>query len=136
MTEHKKKIIAFLAVVAVVGGVVLLCPAQSSAGKSAKSDNSRSLFAKDPNFSETSSGTLSTRELFIKMMLSVLLVVILGAGAIYVSRKFGAKIGNLSGKEIRIIETAHLGPRKAVHLLKIGNQQYHHNLLSNQIVLL
>jgi flagellar biosynthetic protein FliO len=123
VTEHKKKIIAFLAVVAVVGGVVLLCPAQSFAGKSAKSDNSRSLFTKDPNFSESSSGTLSTRELFIKMMLSVLLVVVLGAGAIYVSRKFGAKIGNLSGKEIRIIETAHLGPRKAVHLLKIGSQQ-------------
>jgi flagellar biogenesis protein FliO len=29
----------------------------------------------------------------------------------------------MSGKQIRIIETVHLGPRKSVHLLKIGDKQ-------------
>lgn len=62
-------------------------------------------------------------ELFIKMMLSVLLVIGLGAAAIYVSKKLLPKITNLPGKEIRILETAYLGPRKAVHLVKIGNQR-------------
>jgi len=37
--------------------------------------------------------------------------------------KFGARITNLPGRQIRIIETLRLGPRKAVHLLKIGNQR-------------
>ena len=58
------------------------------------------------------------------MMLSVLLVVALGAGVIYISKKFLPKITNLPGKQIRIIETVHLGPRKAVHLIEIGNQRF------------
>jgi flagellar biogenesis protein FliO len=39
------------------------------------------------------------------------------------SKKVLPRITNLPGKEIRILETAHLGPRKAVHLVKIGNQR-------------
>jgi len=49
-------------------------------------------------------------------------IVVLGAGAIYVSKKFGTRISNLPGKKIHIIETVSLGPRKTVHLLKIGSQ--------------
>jgi flagellar biogenesis protein FliO len=29
----------------------------------------------------------------------------------------------LPGKQIHVLETTHLGPRKAVHLVKIGEQQ-------------
>jgi flagellar biosynthetic protein FliO len=57
------------------------------------------------------------------MMFSVVLVVVLGAAALYMSKKVLPRITNLPGKEIRILETAHLGPRKAVHLVKIGNQR-------------
>jgi flagellar biosynthetic protein FliO len=56
-------------------------------------------------------------------MISVLLVGGLGAAAIYTSRKLLPRITNLPGKKIRIIETVHLGPRKAIHLVEIGNQQ-------------
>ena len=56
------------------------------------------------------------------MMLSVLIVVALGAAAIYTSRKLLPRITNLPGKEVRIVETIHIGPRKTLHLLKIGNQ--------------
>jgi flagellar biosynthetic protein FliO len=63
-----------------------------------------------------------TRELFIKMMVSVVLVVVLGAGAIYGSKRLAGKFANLPGKRIKIVETAHLGPRKAVHLLRIGDR--------------
>ena len=66
---------------------------------------------------------ISAIELFFKMMLSVLLVAALGAAAIYVSRKLLPRLTNLPGKQIHILETAHLGPRKAVHLIKIGEQQ-------------
>jgi flagellar protein FliO/FliZ len=66
---------------------------------------------------------LGRGELFLKMMFSVVLVLVLGAAAVYMSKKVLPRITNLPGKEIRILETAHLGPRKAVHLLRIGNQR-------------
>ncbi|MCH7555838.1 MAG: flagellar biosynthetic protein FliO [Planctomycetes bacterium] len=58
------------------------------------------------------------------MMFSVLFLVVLGVAVIYVSKRFLPKITKLSGKEIRIAETVHLGPRKAVHLLEIGNRRF------------
>ena len=56
-------------------------------------------------------------------MFAVLFIAVLGVTAIYISKKFLPRITNLPSKKIQIIETIHLGPRKAVHLLKIGNQQ-------------
>jgi flagellar biosynthetic protein FliO len=58
------------------------------------------------------------------MMFSVLFLVVLGVAAIYVSKKFLPKITKLPGKEIRIAETVHLGPRKAVHLLEVGERRF------------
>lgn len=130
MAAYKRKIIAFLVVTVLGGGTLTLCAAQATETEPAKppSDNSSggrsSLFANDPNFLVGSANRLNTRELFFKMMLSILLVVVLGAAAVYVLKKFGARITNLPGKRIRIIETAHLGPRKTVHLLKVGNQHF------------
>jgi len=76
----------------------------------------------DPNSSSSTSTGAGTRELFFKMMLSVLLVVGLGAAAIYASRKLMGRITNPPGKRIKVVETAYLGPRKAVHLLRIGDR--------------
>jgi flagellar biosynthetic protein FliO len=142
----KKKIVAFLVTVALGNSVLVLCSAQSATdGTESGSSNAGfrpvppvlscesknggskfkagSLFANDPNFSGRPSDSVGGRDLFFKMMLSVLLVVALGVVAIYVSKKLLPKITNLPGKEIRIVETVHLGPRKAVHLLEIGNQR-------------
>ncbi len=126
MAAYKKKIVAVLVAVALGGGALVLCPAQSTTARPAKPsfDNSSSLFTNDPNLSVGSAGSLNTRELFFKMMFAVLLVVVLGVAAIYISKKFLPRIANLPGKKIRVIETVHLGPRKAVHLLKIGNQRF------------
>ena len=77
--------------------------------------------ADDPNHS-SKTDIAGTRELFYKMMVSVVLVVVLGAIAIYASKRVMGKITNLPGKKIKIVETAHLGPRKAVHLLRIGDR--------------
>jgi flagellar biosynthetic protein FliO len=124
VAAHKKKIVVFLLTATVGSCMLAVCSVQSTTAEPEKPsfDNSRSLFTSDPNFSPASADNLGTRELFFKMMLSVLLVVVLGAAAIYISKRFLPKITNLPGKEIRIIETVHLGPRKAVHLLKIGSQ--------------
>lgn len=57
-------------------------------------------------------------------ILAVLFVLALFVVVIYISKKLLPKITNLSGKEIRIVETIHLGPRKAVHLLEVENRRF------------
>ena len=122
MVEYKKKIVVSLIAVALVSGALVLCSAQSRASEQKKtpSYNSYSLSGNDPNHL---GGAFDTRELFLKMMAAVLLVVVLGAAAIYISKKFLPRITNPPGKKIRVLETTHIGPRKMVHLLKIGNQR-------------
>ncbi len=138
MVRFRKKVVVFLITAALGSGVLLVCSAQSVtdgtelvsaeaeavAGLENSKSQSGSLFENDPNFSTRQSDRPSSRELFFKMMVSVLFLIALGAAAIYVSRRFLPKITNLPGKEIRIAETVHLGPRKAVHLLEIGNRRF------------
>ncbi|MCX5634437.1 MAG: flagellar biosynthetic protein FliO [Planctomycetota bacterium] len=123
MTGQNKKIIVLVAAVALLGGAMMMRPAQSDTAKTDKplSVNSHSLFS-DPNSAIKPQGTLDTGRMFLKMMLAVGLIIAMGVGAIYFSRKLLPKIGNLPGKKIQVIETVHLGPRKAVHLLRVGNQ--------------
>lgn len=134
MVRCRKKKVVFL-IVAMLGCVVILvCSAQSAAdaekhtsdrgGTELENSQSKSLFGDDPNFSTKTNNGPGIRELFFKFMLSALFLVALGAAGIYVSKRFLPKIANLSGKEIRIAETVHLGPRKAVHLLEIGERRF------------
>jgi len=146
VVRYRKKIVVFLITVTLGSGVLLVCSAQSATDAEKHASNRRgtelkdspvlaspqvraksqsgSLFENDPNFSTRASGGLGTRELFFKMMVSVLFLVALGAAAIYVSKRFLPKITNLPGKEIRISETVHLGQRKAVHLLEVGERRF------------
>ena len=81
-----------------------------------------SVFGNDPNFA----GKLGYNPgggIYYRMMLAVLIVVVLGAAAIYVSKKLLPRITNLPGKEIRVVETVHLGPKKAVHVLEVGSRR-------------
>jgi flagellar biosynthetic protein FliO len=125
VAQYKKKIIVIFIVAALSGCMLAVCRTQLAVAESAKplSDNTSSLFAKESNPSVRSVDKLSTKELFFKMMISVLLVVVLGVSAIYISKKFLPRITNLSGREIHIVETVHLGPRRAVHILKVGDKQ-------------
>ena len=133
--SRKKNVVFFIAVI--LGcGVIMVCTSQSSADSEKPASNSggtefensqqksNSLFENDPNFLTNTNNGAGPRELFFKFMVSVLFLIALGAGGIYVSKRFLPKITNLSGKEIRIAETVHLGPRKAVHLLEIGERRF------------
>ena len=138
MVRFRKKVVVFLITAALGSGVLLVCSAQSAtdgtelvsaeaeavAGLENSKSQSGSLFENDPDFSTRKSDRPSSRELFFKMMVSVLFLIALGAAAIYVSRRFLPKITNLPGKKIRIAETVHLGPRKAVHLLEVGERRF------------
>lgn len=124
MAVHKKRTIAFLIVVVLSGSIISIYSAKSSANSPAKStfNNSGSLFTDDPNSSVESGGSLGARELFYKMMVAILLVVGLGAAAIYVSKKLVPRISKLPGKKVRVCETTHLGPHKAIHLIRAGEK--------------
>ena len=127
MTRSRKKIVVFVITVVLGGSVLLVCSAQSATdGTELENSESKSnsLFGNDPDFVKNANSGSGTRELFFRFMVSVLFLVVLGAGGIYISKRFLPKITNLSGKEIRIVETVHLGPRKAVHLLEIGERRF------------
>lgn len=125
MVKCKKKIVVLLTVTAVIGCVLVLHAAQPPATRPGKSvfDNPVCLSAKDSNLPIKPIDNFSSRELFFKMMFSVLLVAVLGITAIYISKNFLPKITNRPGKKIHIIETLSLGPRKTVHLLEIEGRK-------------
>jgi len=137
VVEFKKKNIVLLIAVALVAGVLVICSAQPASDgteseksqpdpnqpQTARESINSPLFANDPNFFSGSDFNSGGALFSIKAVIAVLFVLALFIVAIYVSKKLLPKITNLSGKEIRIVETVHLGPRKAVHLLEIGNRR-------------
>lgn len=138
MTKFKKKILIVLSIIALGNGALIVCSVQSAANgtgpegstsapnqsESVVEAESRGLFAKDPDHSETSGYRPVKGEFFFRAILAIVFVVVLGVAAIYVSKKLLPQIAKMPGKEIRIIETIHLGPRKALHLLEIGNRRF------------
>ena len=138
VVEFKKKIIVFSMMVALGACVLVICSAQpaSNGTESEQSQQQSSrpqadtvskdnpLFANDPDFFKESDFSADGAGFSIRAVLAVLFVLALFIAAIYVSKKLLPKISNLPGTEIRIVETVHLGPRKAVHLLEIGNRRF------------
>lgn len=124
MGLSKKKIVVFLMVIALCGGIALVCSAGSDADESTKSSlgKSGSLYGNQSNLTIGSDGNLDAGGLFFKMILMVLLVVVFGVAAIYLSKKLLPRFTRLPGKRIQVCETIHLGPRKAIHLIKIDKQ--------------
>ena len=55
---------------------------------------------------------------------SVLMIIVLGGVAVYLSRKFMPKIRPTSGRDISIRETIHLGPQKTVHIIEVGSKRF------------
>ncbi len=137
MTRFKKKTVVLLIIAALGNGALIVCSARSSAGgtvsgestaepnepQPAGTDEDGGLFAKDLNFSDRSDYRTGNGEIFLRAMLAVLFVAVLGVAAMYVSKRFLPRITRLPGKEIRIVETVHIGPRRAVHLIEIGDRR-------------
>jgi flagellar biogenesis protein FliO len=82
-----------------------------------------SSFSDDPGVSSGPSLGLGNGELFFKMMLSVGLVLGLGGAALYLSKRVLPRVTQRDGKEIHILETAGLGPRKALHLVEVDGRR-------------
>ncbi len=112
------------AAVIVAGGLIGFVARASDEEKAipAAAPTQESLYG-NPALAQTGDLSFGGKELFFKMMLSVLLVVALAVGALFLSKKLLPNITKASGKEIRVVETTYLGPRKALHLVEIGNQR-------------
>ena len=123
MGLSKKKIGVFLLTAVLCSGATLVYSAQSDANESTKSlfGKSGSLYDNQSNLTIGSDDDLDAGGLFSKMILMVLLVVVFGVATIYLLKKL-PRFSRLPGKMIQVSETVHLGPRKAIHLIKIGNQ--------------
>ncbi len=117
---YKKKFVGLLVVIALCGMGLVLCVGQSSGAESRETTLD---FADDPNFFPTPTENMSTRKMFFKMMISVLLVVALGIAVVYLSKRLLPRITNLPSKEIRVVSTVHIGPRRSIHLIEAGNQR-------------
>jgi flagellar biosynthetic protein FliO len=126
MVGSRKKMVVFLVTTVIGCGALVLCSAGSGADKTEQLNSetkSESLFERESSLLSKKDNGPGTRELFFKFMVSVLFLAALAAGGIYISKRLLPNISNLSGKEIKIIETVHLGPRKSVHLLEIGRRR-------------
>lgn len=98
-------------------------PSPSSASLPVPAGETPSSFLNDPRLPPSAGGSLGNGELFFRMMLSVGLVIGLGGAALYLSKRVWPKVTHASGKEIHVLETAYLGPRKTLHLVEVGGQR-------------
>ena len=123
--NRQNKKMATLFVVLVGGGGLVSLAAHATGPNEAPATASEATgsFLNDPNFAQSPGLGLDNGRLFLKMPGSVVLVLALAGAALYLSKKVLPKVTNAAGKEIRIMETAYLGPRKALHLVEIGNQR-------------
>lgn len=55
---------------------------------------------------------------------SAAVVLVLGAIAFVVSKKVVPRLQSAGGRQVRVLETTYLGPRKSVHLLAVGGRKY------------
>jgi flagellar biogenesis protein FliO len=58
------------------------------------------------------------------LMKSILIIIVLGGVAFYLSKKLMPKLRPSSGQDINIRETIHLGPNKTVHLIEVGEKTF------------
>jgi flagellar biosynthetic protein FliO len=133
-----KKILVFLVTVLLGSDSLIVFSAQSqTAGvdsekaqpdsnqpKAEKESKNTPLFNNDPDFFGKSDYNPGGWEFSLRAILAILFVLALLIAAIYVSKKYLPKIANLPGREIRVVETVHLGPRKAVHVLEVYNRRF------------
>ena len=95
MTRSRKNIIFFVITVVLGCGMLLVCSAQS-ADDGTELENmeseSNSLFGNDPDFTKNTNNGSGLRELIFRFMVSVLFLIALVVGGIYISKRFLPKI--------------------------------------------
>jgi flagellar biosynthetic protein FliO len=123
MRLSKKKIVVLLITVAICSSAAFAYATEANETTKPLFGNynsSKSLGGNDSSFTRGSNSTPGLSRLFF----SVLMVVVLGIAALYLSKKVLPKFTHSTGKKIQVTETVYLGPRKAIHLIKVGKQTF------------
>ncbi len=58
-----------------------------------------------------------------QMLAYVVVILVIGGAAIVLTKKLRPRIGGRS-QEVSVLETVYLGPRKAIHLVRVGDQRF------------
>jgi len=124
MLKKRLLTIGGLLAVCIVGQLVLRpCMGETAAIDTAAASESATTKPAPPagGLNDDAGGLQST--LIRQFFLMIGGVAIIGAGAWFVCRKFG---GGLAGGQgiIRVSDTVRMGPRKAVHLVRVGKRAF------------
>jgi flagellar biosynthetic protein FliO len=124
VSKHIRKT-AILCAALIVGGGLAAVAARSNGAKHAAPETGETprSFLSDPNLPSESNVSLANTELLMRLAFAILVVIGLGAATLYVSRKVLPKVTHAANKEIRVVETTYLGPRKSLHLVEIGGRR-------------
>lgn len=122
MKLHKKTFIIFCLAIALCCGAKFAFAQGTDANTSKDNlvNDFNFSYSHDPNFGGGSGDTPG----LAKLLISVFVVLVLGIGAIYLSKKVMPKFTQSTGKRIKVTETVYLGPRKSLHLVKVGKQAF------------
>jgi flagellar biosynthetic protein FliO len=113
------------AALAVSGGFAAYAAQTGALATPANSSSPADTFLlNDPNLSNQRGAVPGNRELLFRMMLATALVIVLAVAALYLSRRVLPKMARGAAKEIRVLETTYLGPRKALHLIQVGPHRF------------
>jgi flagellar biosynthetic protein FliO len=112
-----------LVMTAILGVAFPICHGQTEANSPTGLEKENTLrFFDDPNSLRTDPSPI-TIELLFRMLGGLLVVIALMVAVLYLSKRVLPKLSKSAGKEIKIIETTMLGPRKYLHVIKIANQR-------------
>jgi flagellar biosynthetic protein FliO len=67
---------------------------------------------------------LDTSEALRKLVTSTLVIIVLGGAAIYLAKRVMPKVNSAMGREIKVIESMRLGPKKQVYVIKVGSRKF------------
>jgi len=78
---------------------------------------------RDDSFDMFTAGDEDRYGIMKQFSYAVLLVIVLGAGAFYLSRKLMPRLSMSRGRNLSVIETIALGPNRMLHLVEVGRGQ-------------
>lgn len=94
-------------------------PAQGTTSR--RSEDKPLLFRDDPN---TVGPRTGGPDMLSRIVGAIIMVGLLGVIAWIAVKKFMPRIGLQGGKRLQVQETAYLGPKKCLHLVKVGEQEF------------
>lgn len=118
-----RKIAALCLLLIVGGGWVGLASRYTGRMNQVQAATDANALAIDSNSPAVTSLGLDGGGMVLRMTIAIVIVVGLGVAALYMSRRILPRAGQSTNREIRVVETTYLGPRKTLHLVEVAGQR-------------